>query len=268
MLKFKHKSADGTRATQTGLYVIERCTDTFVDACLRDEAGRLLMMSVYGRDTAIRELQARIHLGASHQDGLGEMILKPVDIENSVNRLPQRVTVGNAKELDKLTGRLPACVYGNLTHMWLFNPALKAPQKGANVAWVVQALSDQDDIEDRARLLTQRIWSAITHLASIPLLPHWQEPVIRAISQHGMLLTMGERGNDQVHPLLSAPIGNFAVRKVQLDQDRLAAIVTDLVRSQRLTLEPLALVAPIPERQALEEATEATPALPAALEMA
>lgn len=54
------------------LYRIERCTDTFVDACLRDEAGRLLLMSVFGRDTAIKELQARIHLGTQHKTALVE----------------------------------------------------------------------------------------------------------------------------------------------------------------------------------------------------
>jgi len=219
------------------LYAIERCTDTFVDACLRDEGGRLLLLSVYGRDTAIRELQARIHLGSQHQDGLGEMILKPV--EEVGNRSPQRVTIGNAKELDKLTGRIPSCVYGNLTHMWLFHPALKSPQKGANTAWVVQSLNTEQETLTRSHQLNKRIWTAVCHLASIPLLPHWREPVIRAVSRCGMLLTMGERGNEQVHPVLSAPIGNFAVCKVQLDQNRLAAIVTDMVRRRELTLDPI-----------------------------
>lgn len=250
----------------TDLYLVEKCTDTFVDACLRDEAGRLLLMSVYGRDTAIRELQAKIQLGPTHQEGLGEIVLKPA--EDVGSRTPARVTIGNAKDLDKITGRLPACVYGNLTHMWLFNPVLKSPQKGADVAWVVQALSSVTHIEERTRELRERIWAAVTHLASIPLLPHWRDPVIRALSHHDMLLTMGERGNEQVHPLLSAPIGNFAVCKVQLDQQRLASVVTDLVRRGRLTLEPPAPVAEIPAPLALEHTTQASTALPPALEMA
>lgn len=248
------------------LYSIERCTDTYVDACLRDEAGRLLLMSVYGRDTAIRELQARIQLGASHQDGLGEMILKPVEEVGS--RIPQRVLIGSAKDLDKITGRLPSCVYGNLTHMWLFNPVLKTPQKGADVAWVVQPLIDGDGVVDRTRELRQRMWSAVTHLSSIPLLPHWSDIVIAALSKQGMLITMGERGNEQVHPLLSAPIGNFAVCKVQLDQEKMAAIVTDLVRRGRLTLEPPASDAAFPRPMALGYTTQVNTALPAELDMA
>lgn len=250
----------------TDLYLVEKCTDTFVDACLRDEAGRLLLLSVYGRDTAIRQLQAKIQLGPTHQDGLGEIVLKPV--EDVGYRTPHRVTIGNAKDLNKITGRLPSCVYGNLTHMWLHNPVLKTPQKGANVAWVVQALSGTESIESRTHQLKLRIWAAVTYLAAIPLLPHWRDLVIRAITHHGMVLTMGERGNDQVHPLLSAPIGNFAVCKVQLDQERLAAIVTDLVRRGRLTLEPPAPAAAAPAPLALEHTTQATAALPPALEMA
>lgn len=225
------------QTTQPMLYSIERCTDTYVDACLRDEAGRLLLMSVFGRDTAIKELQARIHLGSQHQDGLGEMVFKPV--EEVGTRLPQRVTIGNPKELEKLTGRLPGCVYGNLTHMWLYSPVLRTPQKGADVAWVVVRTKQAVAYElDPDVLILERIWAAVTQLAAIPLLDHWKGPVIRAISKDGMVLTMGERGNDQVHPVLSAPIGGFRVCKVQLQQDRLAAIVTDMVRRGVLTLMP------------------------------
>lgn len=221
------------------LYAIEHCADTYVDACLRDEGGRLLLLSVFGRDTAMKELQARIHLGSQHPQGLSEMVLKPV--EDVSSRKPQRVVVGDPKALLKLTGRLPKCVYGNLTHMWLYHPALKAPQKGADVAWVVVQSTNPDELHSRDSPLAQevyaRLWSSITHLANIPLLAHWKAPVIEAIVKAGMALRMGQSGNDQVHPTMSAPIGHFVVVKVQLDQDRLAEIVTDMVKRQVLKLE-------------------------------
>lgn len=226
------------------LYAIDRCADTYVDACLRDEGGRLLLLSVFGRDTAIKELQARIHLGTQHHDGLAEMVLKPV--EDVSTRLPQRVVVGDPKALLKTTGRLPKCVYGNLTHMWLYHPALKAPQKGADVAWVVVKSPNPNERFKRdtavAHEVYERMWSSITHLASIPLLAHWKDPVIEAIIKAGMALRMGQSGNEQVHPTMSAPIGNFVVVKVQLDQDRLGDIVTSMVKRQILTLEPSATV--------------------------
>lgn len=227
----------------TMLYSIERCTDTYVDACLRDEAGRLLLLSVYGRDTAIKELQARIHLGAQHPEGLSEMILKPV--EEVGHRTPQRVVVGSPKELEKLTGRLPAGLFGNLTHMWLYHPALATPQKGADIAWVVVPRREELQATDVANMF-ERLWSVVTRLAAIPLLPHWKEPVIHAISRIGMVLQMGQKGNEEVHPTLSAPIGNFIVLKVRIDQERLAQVVTSMVRRRVLTLEETAPAASSP----------------------
>ena len=214
------------------LYEIERCADVFVDTCLRDEGGRLLFLSVFGRDTATKELLARMQLGVQHQDGLAELMLKPSEQVSS--RRPQRVSVGNAKELEKLTGRLPQGVYGNLTHLWLYHPALRTPQKGADVAWVVERLA-RDGATSR---VNERLWAAVSQLAAIPLLAHWREPILEALAREGMLLRMGQGGNDQVHPVLSEPIGDFVVIKVQLDQARLASIVTHLVRRHALTLSP------------------------------
>lgn len=233
-------SIEGRSEPKAGpLYMVERCADVFVDVCLRDEGGKLLLLSAFGRDTAIKELQARIHLGTQHQDGLAEMTLKPVEEVGTLR--PQRVSVSNPRELEKLTGRLPGCVYGNLTHMWLFQPSIRTPQKGADVAWVVVKTAEEPTLNlspSQAAVVHERIWASVAHLASIPLLPHWKLPVLRAIAKEDMLLRMGARGSELIHPTLSAPIGNFVVYKVQLDQQKLAATVTHLVRRRVLTLEP------------------------------
>lgn len=224
------------------LYEIDRCQGVFVDACIRDEAGRLLMLSAYGRDTAIKELLARMQLGAQHQDGLQELTLKP----QSNDLRSHKVFIGNAKDLDKLSGRLPKCVYGNLNHLWLYNPVILAPVKGADVAWVMEPVPRMPHGErvstahqlqpELVEKIKTRIWAAIGQLASIPLLPHWRDPVIAAI-EHSMLLRMGQRGHEDINPLLSEPVGDFVVMKVTLNQDQFAQIVTDLVRAGRLTLE-------------------------------
>lgn len=234
------------------LYEIDRCPGVFVDACIRDEAGRLLLLSAFGRDTAVKELMARMQLGAQHPDGLQDLLLKP---QHATQR-PLKVLVGNAKDLDKLSGRLPKCVYGNLNHLWLYHPAILAPVKGADVAWVIEPVPKQlnglpvykahqlpKELVDKIKT---RLWAAITQLASIPLLAHWRDPVIAAI-ESSMLLRMGQRGHEDINPLLSEPVGDFVVLKVTLDQVRFAKIVTDLVRAGCLTLEPMAT----PEKQLL-----------------
>lgn len=254
------------------LYEIDRCQGVFVDACIRDEAGRLLMLSAYGRDTAIKELLARMQLGAQHQDGLQELTLKP----QSKELRPQKVFIGNAKDLDKLSGRLPKCVYGNLNHLWLYNPVILAPVKGADVAWVIEpvpSLPNGEPVSKAHQLqpelvdkIKARLWAAIGQLASIPLLAHWRDPVISAI-ESSMLLRMGQRGHEDINPLLSEPVGDFVVLKVTLDQTRFAQIVTDLVRSGRLTLNPVThepAMAPMGIKDSGTTDTGALPALPMA----
>jgi len=237
------------------LYEITRCPGVFVDACIRDEAGHLLMLSAFGRDTAIKELIARMQLGAKHADGLSELTLKPSTDKDKDSR-QHRVFVGNAGDLDKITGRLPKCVYGNLNHLWLYNPVILAPLKGADVAWVVEPtprLSTGEPVTKAAQLgpeltekLKVRVWNAITTLASIPLLPHWRDAVIAAVEKT-MLLRMGQRGHEQINHLLSEPVGDFVVLKVTLDQARFAKIVTDLVRAGCLTLSPQQMLVPMPK---------------------
>ncbi len=230
---------NSTGATPPDLFVIEHCADTFVDVCLRDEAGKLLMLSVYGRDTAIRELQAKIQLGGKHKDGLTELVLKPA--EDVGIRLPQRVSVGDPSVLEKVTGRLPRCLYGNLTHMWLYNPVIKAPQKGADFAWIVVRTPKPGFPVNRgtpeAQVVLDRLWAAIKHLANIPLLEHWQTPVLKAVVQSKMVLIMGKDGNDRVHPVMSAPVGAFYVCKLEVDQDKLGKIITELICKEVLTIE-------------------------------
>jgi hypothetical protein len=99
------------RAQWLGLemYAIQNCVEVYVDACVRNEAGQLMFMSVFGRDTATRELMARIQL-ASGQDSLRELSLVghgPYKGESHT------VQVADAKELDKLTGRCPRASMAN-----------------------------------------------------------------------------------------------------------------------------------------------------------
>ena len=42
------------------LFKLRELSDLFADACVRDEAGQLMFLSLYGRDTAIQQLLARL----------------------------------------------------------------------------------------------------------------------------------------------------------------------------------------------------------------
>ncbi|MFL9694782.1 hypothetical protein, partial [Aeromonas veronii] len=60
------------------MYQLEEFPDVFADACLRDAEGRMLLLSLYGRDTALNQFVAAISLPAS-QLGVGAFHLVGVD---------------------------------------------------------------------------------------------------------------------------------------------------------------------------------------------
>lgn len=45
------------------LYQIEEFSDIWADACLRDSEGRLMFLSVYGRDGVLMQMLAAFELG-------------------------------------------------------------------------------------------------------------------------------------------------------------------------------------------------------------
>jgi hypothetical protein len=224
---------------ELNVYRVEHCSDVYVDACVRNEAGILVFLSVYGRDTAIKELLARMQLG-SGANGLKELTLKGHGDHEGESH---RVTVGNANELDKLTGRLPKCLYGVLTHTWIFDPAIRAPDKGAGQAWIIEPT-----VEDRRQLretVQRRIWNAVCELASIPLLPHWCDVVLDAMGPT-LITQMGITADPDVSRtashFISKPLGNLVAFRVHLD-DTFPSRISTLIQQGKLHLEPQALPA-------------------------
>ena len=216
------------------MYAVDQCSDVFVDACIRNEASQLMFLSLYGRDTATKELLARMQLG-KHQGGLQELQLKGVgDLVDQVHT----VVVGDPDRLEKFSGRLPkGNLYGNLTHMWVYDPAIQTPNKGAKQAWVIDR--QKDVFPSQVSQMRQRIWQAVTQLASIPLLAHWQEPVLQAIWTC-MVTEFGKSGTGDFNPSFSAPLGGMVAYKVTL-LDTFPEIVSTLIRDGTLTLQPIGL---------------------------
>ena len=217
------------------MFQIENCSDVFVDACVRNEAGILMFLSVYGRDTAIKELMARMEIG-SGENGLSVLKLKGSGDHESEKHI---VTVGNAKDLIKVTGRLPKCLYGNLTHAWIFDPVIQSPDKGAGQAWIIEPMqADKAAMQEHVK---KRIWQAICQLANIPLLPHWMPTIL---GEAGRLSPLGrsivaQMGviNGEHNALFSKPLGDMVAFRVHLEENFPHKICL-LVREGQLTLEP------------------------------
>ena len=215
------------------MYEIQHCSDVFVDACVRNEASQLMFLSAYGRDTAVKELMARMELGGNDNHGLSELTLK-----GTCNHAGEShtVMVGDPKRLEKHTGRLPKRrLFGNLTHLWIYDPVIRVPDKGARTAWLIDRPTDD---KSHGLDMQERIWAAIGNLASIPLLPHWRDTVLAAVKR-GMVFEMGKATGPDYNPRFSKPLGGMQAFRIALT-DEFPNVVSSLIKSGQLTLEPQA----------------------------
>jgi hypothetical protein len=212
------------------MYEIAHCSDVFVDACVRNEASQLMFLSAYGRDTAVKELMARIELGARDNHGLAELTLKGACDHAGESHT---VVVGDPKRLDKHTGRLPKRkLFGNLTHVWIYDPVIRAPDKGARTAWLI----DRTETDQQGLDIQSRIWQAVCELASIPLLPHWRDTVLAAIGRD-MVFEMGKSTGPDYNPRFSKPLGGMQAFRVALT-DEFPNVVSSLIKTGVLSLHP------------------------------
>ena len=224
------------------MYLIQQVSDVHVDACVRNEAGQLMFLSAFGRDTAIKELMARMELGTGDNHSLSELTLKGTCDHAGESHA---VMVGDPKRLDKHTGRLPKRkLFGNMTHVWIYDPAIREPDKGSRTAWLIDRVIT-DGTESSSLDIRQRIWATIGQLASIPLLPHWRDTVLKAVWRD-MVFEMGKTTSEEYNPRFSKPLGGMQAFRIALTEE-FPNVVSSLIKSGQLHLEqqaqPLALAA-------------------------
>ena len=173
-------------------------SDVFVDACASDQHAQLLFLSVYGRDTSVQQLMARLHQPVS-QGGVDAVTL----------RLPSgksealKVLIGDARRLEKITGRIPkAGLLGNLVHAWIFDPKILKVDHAARTAWLFdrqEGSSPPDEgqafpeglapaAQTSASLsAADQVWQVIKELSSVPLMEHWRDRVLQHLQLVGAI---------------------------------------------------------------------------------
>lgn len=202
------------------LYRIKELADLYADACVRNEAGQLLFLSVFGRDTSVQQLLASFTLGAK-DGGLTQCKLEAPGVAD------QLVLIGDAGRLEKLTGRLPRQnLFGNLTHAWIFDPALVVPDRANRIVWRV--FGEPRDLHAPAQheRFTAELWATFKQLMPVPLLDHWREPVLRAAAEYVTWL----------EELSAPPVGPVSGYTLRLPEAFLATL-SALVREGDLTLQ-------------------------------
>ena len=152
------------------LFKLKELSDLYADACVRDESGQLMFLSLYGRDTAIQQLLAAFTLKVT-EGGLSAFHLQDPEGQAHV------VYVGNAERLEKFTGKLPRDnLFGNLAHVWLYDPVLIRPDRSNRVAWVL--VDSVHPGSNPLEVIWDRAWALYKLLSPVPLLDTWQQAIL------------------------------------------------------------------------------------------
>ena len=164
------------------MYSLLEQSDVFVDACVADQRAQLLFISAYARDTSLQQFMARLHQPVS-QGGVDTVTLRK-DGEK-VDAL--KVLVGDARRLEKTTGRMPkAGLLGNLVHAWIFDPLVLEVDHASRSAWLVDVAGD--DHQAAEQRVHAETWQLIKQLSPVPLLETWRDLAVLHLRVNGGLL--------------------------------------------------------------------------------
>lgn len=177
--------------------------DVFVDALVADHRDQLLLCSVYGRDTSVQQLFARLHQG-TRQGGI-ESLTAEDGASPTGPASTTSVAVGDPRRLDKVTGRLPRTgLLGNLVHTWIFDPALREIDHANRCAWIVEPRATARP--DRPGALRAQTWALVRELSPVPLLDRWGDIVLDHLQRNGAFIA-------------TPHVGALDVLRIQLPED-------------------------------------------------
>ena len=203
------------------MFRIKEVADVFVDACVRDEEGRLLFLSCFGRDTAIQQLFAAFYLKPTEG---GLEVFHLIEPSAGAHAAGDGVRVGAAEALQKLAGRLPReNVFGNLAHTWIYDPVIVRPDRATRTAWV---LDPAHGAETKPEAVLSRVWEVFKLLSPVPLLDEWQPTLMKACFDDCVKAMA-----DSAFP----PLGRVSAQKVTVPDSFLSTVST-LVKRGELAL--------------------------------
>ncbi len=194
----------------TFLYRIDECHDLFADACVCDESHYLIFLSLWGRDTAVKEFLARLTLGTAER-GLDHFHLVVAE-DTSIP-----VAVANVDRLEKRETRaFQRTLFGSMLHVWLLDSRCVKPDKANGSALAI--------LPRDGATRTQRLWSLVQDTCPLPLLPHWRDNVLDLLQSQSMLLS------------LSFAVGPVEGYRIALDIPALTTALGDLICSGVLNI--------------------------------
>jgi hypothetical protein len=183
--------------------------DLVVDSCITDDSCNLIFCSIWGRDTAVQEILARITLNPSESLSLQSITIDGEGVHSPV--------YFNKELLEKKAARsYPGTLFGNMTHLWLFDKRVMEPDYANHTAHLLR--HDGKSVD--------QVWPLITELAPFPLPDHWKLGIVKLIND-----------NEMVTPMKTV-LGKTMCFKISLNVDLIQGAVSRLIRDGKLSAVP------------------------------
>lgn len=212
-----------TPATLPVLMEVVEAPGLFADALLTDERGSLLFISLWGRDTAVQELLARMTL-ANDEGGIRTL---HVNAEDG----PQAVHLDRMPCMDKHTGRMPPRnLFGDLIQLWVYDKLAIEPDRANRQALMLHRPDDPDAV------LQERLWNLVREVCHLPLLAEWREPVLAMLELNAWMQPLQGR--------------SIAAWRLELGDPKLEQEISLRIRRRELRLNDTALTTKQSRRKA------------------
>jgi hypothetical protein len=188
----------------------------FCDAHLVDESGVCRFLSLWGRDTALQELLARLTLSTS------EGGLRSLWIGESGEPGATFVPALDPDQWVRVSARRTDTLFGDLVHVWLHDRLANEPDRANGRALLLHRTSGDDP--EHAQALWDALWRVVQQVLWVPVQPHWQRPLIQRLE-----------GLDCIRALRGFRVRGFLLNLSE--RDRIEAEISNMVRFGTLTLE-------------------------------
>ncbi|GEN25161.1 hypothetical protein HCU01_31100 [Halomonas cupida] len=129
-----------------------------------------MFLSLWGRDTAIHELMAKLTLpiGEGGLDSLTLMGERPVRLHLNRDRPGKRTT---------RTYRQTR--FGSLLNLWLFDQCYQEPDRANRQCYAI--FNERDSLQNKSAMP----WSRLRDLMAYPLPNHWRPTIVQLLLEHG-----------------------------------------------------------------------------------
>jgi hypothetical protein len=188
----------------------------FCDAHLVDESGVCRFLSLWGRDTALQELLARLTL--PERDGG----IRSFWIGESGEKGAAFVPAFDPEPLVRISARRTGTLFGDLVHVWLHDRLATEPDRANGRALLLHRTPGDDP--EASMALWDALWRVVQQVLWVPVQPHWQRPLIQRLE-----------GLDCIRALRGHRVQGYLLNLS--DRERIEAEISTMVRFGTLTLE-------------------------------